>query len=152
MFFIGEPVRKVLASICHIPRTTIIYQELSEESDPSDHLRSYSPSGNGHRKHLFRKYSTVVLRVEVLMQLSAEGWCTCLCLCSWVRLIGCNGLGDVPVSLVLQKVHRASLWILRAHQKWFTMLPAWNVFFFFLREFKCRRTQDIAAIECFITI
>ena len=26
------------------------------------------------------------------------------------------------------------------------------LFFFFLREFKCRRTQDIAAIECFITI
>lgn len=115
--FISEPVRKVLASICHIPRTTIIYQESSEESDPSDRLRSYSPPGNGHRKHLFCKYSTVVLRVEVLMQLSAEGWRTCLCLLRWVRLIGCSGLGDVPASLVLQKVHRASLWFLRAHQK-----------------------------------
>ena len=117
MFFIGEPVKKVLASICHIPRTAIIYQELSEESDPSDRLRSYSPPGNGHRKHLFRKYSTVVPRVDVLMQLSAEGWRRFLCLFSWVRLIGCSGLGNVPVSLVLEKVHCASLWILRAHQK-----------------------------------
>ena len=154
MFLIGEPVRKVLAAICHVPRPEIIYQELSEESDPSGHLQPYSPPGNGHRKQLFCKCSTVVLRVDVPVQLSAEGWRRSLP----VQLGEANRMQWAwkrSCLISLLKGTSCFLMVFKSTSKivyYAAGLECLFFSFFFLREFKCRRTQNIVAIECFITI